>query len=126
MDTNDAPLFVSDRSVPRAASLPSVAYAMGSLDDLPVSVLVFETSALIDANDEWAAISGLDVSESAGDRWLQVVHPDDRRQLHELVNDSASDTPNSVNVRVGAQGRPADWFRAHVRTLCATVVKRRC
>ena len=81
-------------------------------------MLSFEGSALVDANDEWAAVSGLDIGESAGDGWLSVIHPDDRGDLCACINHIDPDTPQSrtpVSVRVGAGDQPEEWFRAHVR-----------
>ncbi|MCY7298491.1 MAG: diguanylate cyclase [Ilumatobacteraceae bacterium] len=103
-----------ERTFQGGPSRPSPLPAMRSFDDLPVSVLSFEGSGLIDANHEWAAISGLDVSDSAGDGWLKVIHPDDRMDLSAYVEHNASESRVPVSVRVGADGRPDEWFRAHV------------
>ncbi len=115
MNTKKASPIENDRTVHGIGGRASASFAMQSFDDLPVSVLSFEGSALIDANDEWAAISGLDVSDSAGDGWLRVIHPDDRMDLSTYVNHNTPEARNPVSVRVGADGRPAEWFRAHVR-----------
>jgi PAS domain S-box-containing protein len=35
-------------------------------------------------NDRWCAVTGMDLSRSAGEGWLEAVHPDDRTQLRDL------------------------------------------
>jgi len=107
----------SESTLQNGAARPSPSLAMRSFDDLPISVLSFEGSALIDANQEWTAISGLDVSDSAGDGWLTVIHPDDRMDLFAYVEHNTSEPRVPVSVRVAADSRPAEWFRAHVHTV---------
>ena len=35
-------------------------------------------------NERWCAVTGMDLSRSAGEGWLEAVHPDDRTQLRDL------------------------------------------
>lgn len=96
------------------------ALATRAFDELPVAVLWFEGSALIGANDKWSAISGLDVSDSAGDGWLRVIHPDDRDGLAACMTHEPEQSLTPVSLRIVADRRPAEWFRVHLRTACST------
>ena len=91
------------------------AFARTAFNDLPVAVLYFHGSSLIDANTEWFAISGRGGSESAGDGWLGAIHPDDRANASASVGASRFGRDIAMNVRIIATQESTGWFRGHLR-----------
>ena len=70
---------------------------------------------MVDANLEWVAISRLGIAESAGDGWLNAIHPDDRGSVSECIANPPSSPDLDLNVRVVGAGGSLNWFRGHVR-----------
>ncbi|MDO8392634.1 MAG: ANTAR domain-containing protein [Actinomycetota bacterium] len=85
------------------------------LDDLPVAVLYFLGTTMIAANMEWGTISHLDLAESAGDGWLEAIHPDDRARVAECVAEASAPPGGDLDVRVGSTDASSIWFRGHLR-----------
>ena len=44
-----------------------------SLDDLPIAVLILHGNEVAAVNEEWTALTGLDLTASKGDGWLTAV-----------------------------------------------------
>lgn len=93
------------------------AFAKGAFDELPVAVLCFDGGGLIDANDEWVAVSGRDVIDAEGDGWLAAIHPEDRDITWSCVSSSGPNTDTEIDVRLLGPDDSERWFRGHVRVL---------
>jgi diguanylate cyclase (GGDEF)-like protein len=112
---------IEESIAPRATSAEvspvRAAFDVGVFDDLPVAVLYFLGATMIDANLEWMSISRLGREESAGDGWLQAIHPDDRAAISECVATAATDPHVGVSVRVVGRDGATTWFRSQLRCL---------
>ena len=97
-----------------AQRTPSV-FEMATFDDLPVAVLYFVGSSMVEGNAEWVAISRLDAAESAGDGWLSAVHPDDRATAAEFVATTTDKPDGDLSLRIVTADGSTIWFRGHHR-----------
>ena len=94
--------------------MPS-AFETATFDDLPVAVLYFVGSSMVEANAEWAAISRMGAAESAGEGWLTAVHPDDRATAAQFVVTTTNQPDVDLSVRIVTADGSTTWYRGHHR-----------
>ena len=92
-----------------------VAMGRGLIDDVPVAVLTFAGSDLVNVNAEWTAMSGLSAIESVGDGWLTAIHPDDRAEAVLCTQPSVSAQDFEGDFRLLQVDGIDCWVRARSR-----------
>ena len=60
-----------------------------SLDDLPVAVLILHDDDVVAVNEQWTALTGLDLSASRGDGWLSAARRGDRAAMRAFLGTGA-------------------------------------
>ena len=92
-----------------------VAMGRGLIDDVPVAVLTFAGSDLVNVNAEWTAMSGLSAIESVGDGWLTAIHPGDRAEAVLCTQPSVSAQDFEGDFRLLQVDGIDCWVRARSR-----------
>ncbi|MDQ1422897.1 MAG: hypothetical protein QOD72_395 [Acidimicrobiaceae bacterium] len=92
-----------------------------SLDDLPVAVLILRGEDVLAVNEQWTALTGLDLASSRGDGWLTPAQRDDRAALRAFPGE-AHEGDDAVGEwqLTGPGGRGRVWVQARAHHVDGT------
>ena len=86
-----------------------------SLDDLPVAVLVLQDDLVVAVNEQWTALTGLDLTASLGDGWLSAARRTDRATLRAFPAEALGGDDAVGEWRLaGPGGRGLLWVQTRV------------
>lgn len=90
----------------------SLSELRGLIGLLPVpALLLAHDGTALEANENWAVLSGVPIRDALGEGWLQAIDALDRIALRALVQDAAVDgIDGSADVRIAAPGTE-QWSR---------------
>ncbi|SEM88216.1 putative bifunctional diguanylate cyclase/phosphodiesterase [Cryobacterium luteum] len=100
----------------RTAELADTALQLNALVRLaPVGIVELDpTGALLTANDQWLALSGLRLDQSLGSGWAAAIHPDDlERVTSEWAAHAAAGTAYQTSVRFRTPKGRINWVQVH-------------
>jgi len=84
-----------------------------SLDDLPVAVLILHDEEVVAVNEQWTALTGLDLSASSGEGWLSAARRGDRAAMRAFPEQAVGGDDAVGDWRLmGPGGRGLLWVQA--------------
>jgi len=109
------PVFGPQRAIGARSDRP------WSLDDLPIAVLILDGDDAVAVNEEWTALTGLDLTASKGDGWLAAVRREDRPGVRAFVSQASSGNDAVGEWRLaGPGGRGLAWVQARAHHVDGT------